>query len=142
MKYLLCITPDSLNIFISKGYGGRVSDMELFGDCGIMNILPENSMLMTDRGFKGIDTILRTKNIELVRPPSVPDNYKPTKQEVILTKRIASVRIHVERAVRRIWEFKLFTPHSTLHHAIIPQVDVIIQIAGGLINLQQPLIKT
>lgn len=142
MKYLICVTPDGLQIFISKGYGGRVSDILLFSDCGIMDILPENSMLMVDRGFKGIDTILNQKNIELVRPPSVSENFKPTKQEVILTKRIASIRIHVERSVRRIREFRLLVPHSTLHHSILPQVDQIIEIAGGLINLQQPLIKT
>lgn len=58
-----------------------------------MNVLPENSALMADRGFKQIQTILKTKHIQLVRPPSVTSQQKSNKAEVLLTKRMASLRI-------------------------------------------------
>ena len=142
IKYLLCITPDGLVLFVSPGYEGRISDILLFEICGIMENLPEDCWLMADRGFKGIATILNKKNITLVRPPSVESDVKPSKAEVFLTKRIASVRIHVERSVRRFREFSMLVPHSTLHHPSIAFIEEIIQIASRLINIQHPLIKT
>ena len=69
VKFLLCITPDGLVIFISEGYGGRISDIQIFEDSSLLNILPSGTSLMADRRFKGIATILNTKKINLVRPP-------------------------------------------------------------------------
>ena len=144
IKYLLCITPDGLVIFVSEGYAGRVSDIKLFETSGIMDILPKDCWLMADRGFKSIDALLKTKNIQLVRPPSVKSTEKPSKSDVLLTKRIASIRIHVERSVRRFREFKLLVPHSTLDHTLMNNslIDDVIKITSGVINLQQPLIRT
>lgn len=141
LKYLICITPDGLIIFISQGYGGRISDVELFEKSGIMDVLPERCALMAERGFKQIQTILHKKHIKLVRPPSVSTQQKSTKEEVLLTKRIASLRIRVERVIRRIREFSLLEPHSTIDHYIIPYIDSVIKIVTSLINLQEPVIK-
>lgn len=107
-----------------------------------MDVIPERSVVMADRGFKQIQTVLNKKKCELIRPPSVLTNVKPTKAEVLLTKRIASLRIHVERVIRRIREFSLLEPHSTLNHAIMPHIDDVVTIAAALINLQGPIIKT
>lgn len=107
-----------------------------------MDVLPEKCALMADRGFKQIQSILDKKNIELVRPPSVLSQQKSKKEEVLLTKRIASLRIHVERVIRRIREFSLLEAHSTLDHNIMPYIDSVIIIAAALINLQDPVIKT
>ena len=38
-KFLLAITPQGSICFISKGYGGRVSDVEIVRDCGILNLI-------------------------------------------------------------------------------------------------------
>lgn len=71
IKYCISSTPDGLINFISKGYGGRVSDILLFENCGILDKLPAGCSVMADRGFKGIQTLLLTKNCDLIRPPSV-----------------------------------------------------------------------
>jgi len=142
LKYLICISPDGLITFISRGYGGRVSDVELFEQSGIMNVLPEKCALMADRGFKQIQTILHKKQIELVRPPCVSSKQKSIREEVLLTKRIASLRIYVERVIRRIKEFSLLEPHATVDHYLMPYIDSVVKIAASLINLQEPIIKT
>lgn len=142
LKYLIGISPDGLIVFISTGYGGRVSDVELFEKCLIMDVLPEKCELMADRGFKQIQTILQKKQIVLVRPPSVLTQQKPSKEEVLLTKQIASLRIHVERVIRRIREYSLLEPHSTLDHNIMPYIDSVVKIVASLINLQNPVIKS
>lgn len=104
--------------------------------------LLEKSVIMADRGFKSTDAILSKKNCTLYRPPSVSSTANSSTEDVILTKRIASLRIHVERAIRRIREYALLSPHSTLHHSIMPIIDNIVIIAAVLVNIQEPIIKT
>ena len=50
-KFLLAITPQGSICFISKGYGGRVSDVEIVRDCGILNLIQKDNLVMADRGF-------------------------------------------------------------------------------------------
>lgn len=97
---------------------------------------------MADRGFKGIDAYLNTKNIQLVRPPSVLKDVRLSKEQVLFTKRVASIRIHVERSVRRFREISMLLSHATVNHSLISHIDDVVQICGGLINLQSPLIRT
>lgn len=141
LKYLVACTPDGFIIFISSGYGGRISDTLLFEESKIMNILPEKCGIMADRGFKQIQTILNQKECELVRPPSVSTSTKSTKEEVLKTKSIASLRIHVERVIRRVREYKILEPHSCLDLNTMSYIDSIVTIVAGLINLQNPIIK-
>ncbi|GLV33581.1 hypothetical protein CBL_21224, partial [Carabus blaptoides fortunei] len=60
--------------------------------------IPNECMeIIADRGFKHVEQLLISKKCKLVRPPSVYSSTKPTKKEVMESKRIASLRIHVER---------------------------------------------
>jgi len=102
-------------------------------------LVPENSYVMADRGFKNIDHMLSLRKCKLVRPPSVSQS-KIFKQEVLETKRIASLRIHIERVIGRLREFSTLKPHALLHINLVSNVDEIIIIACGLINLQKPII--
>jgi hypothetical protein len=61
--------------------------------------------IMVDRGFKKIEIIILAKSCEILRPPSVSNSKQLSKEQVITGRKIAGVRIHVERAIRRIREF-------------------------------------
>lgn len=76
-----------------------------------------------------------------MRPPSVGGGSKLSKEEVMTTKRIASLRIHIERVIRRIREFKFLRPHACVHSKLIASLDHAVYIACGVINLQGLLIK-
>ncbi|XP_043484807.1 uncharacterized protein LOC122512803 [Leptopilina heterotoma] len=141
LKYLIGCTPDGFVSFMSPGYGGRTSDIEIFKESGIMDIIPEKCGVMADRGFKQIQTILNTKKCKLVRPPSVSASVKSSKSDVLKTKSVASLRIHVERVIRRVREYKMLSPHACLDWNLIPYVDDISKTAAGLINFQKPIIK-
>jgi len=95
---------------------------------------------MADRGFKNIDFMLEKEMCKLLRPPSVFSNKKSTKEEVLETKRIASLRIHIERVICRLREFNTLKPHALIHLSLVSNVDEIITIACALINLQKPMI--
>lgn len=138
---MISSTPDGYINFISEGYGGRCTDILLVEKSGYLDFLSENCTVMADRGFKNIDHMLAQKKCNLVRPPSVFTNKKSTKEEVLETKRIASLRIHIERVIVRLREFKTLKPHALMHLSLVSNVDDIIIIACALINLQKLIIK-
>lgn len=142
LKYLISCTPDGLVNFISEGYGGRASDVLIVEDCGFLDKLHPNMQIMSDRGFKNISHLLQQKGCELVRPPSVAAGTRSTAEEVKHAKRIAALRIHVERVIGRLREFNMLLPHACIDNHLIPNFDYVINIACGIINLQDHLIKT
>ncbi|KAJ3651638.1 hypothetical protein Zmor_017664 [Zophobas morio] len=102
IKYLIASTPNGVVNFISEGYGGRSTDAFIVEHSGFLEKLIPNTAVMADRGFKNIEYLLIQRRCVLVRPPSVATGVKSTKEEVTETRRIASLRIHVERVIRRL----------------------------------------
>ncbi|XP_063384367.1 uncharacterized protein LOC134670470 [Cydia fagiglandana] len=140
-KYVISSTPNGFINFISKGYGGRISDVNLVEQCGLINHIPADCTILADRGFKHLETILNQKGVRLVRPPSVFRNQKQSKCEVLRTKVIASLRVHIERVIRRVRLFKLLKPHSTVNNKLLNMLDDILVVACGLTNLQTSIIR-
>lgn len=138
-KYLLSATPHGFINFVSAGFGGRISDNAIITASGYMKIL-KNCSIMADRGFKNVATLLATKNCQLIRPPSVGENIL-TKEEVKQAKRIAALRIHIERSIVRVRGFKMLDSHAKINTNMLDLLDEIVIIVCGLINLQGPLIK-
>lgn len=138
---MISATPDGIINFIAKGFGGRTSDQTIVENCGYLDVLKPGIVVMADRGFKNIDKLLVEKGCTLVRPPSVSAGVKLTKEQVLTTKRIASLRIHIERVIRRLRPFKFLKPHACIHSNLIALADYVIYIVCGLVNLQDALIK-
>jgi len=51
VKFLIGITPQGSVSFISKGWGGRVSDVHLTEHCGLLQNLLPGDVILGDRGF-------------------------------------------------------------------------------------------
>ncbi|KAF9410765.1 hypothetical protein HW555_010247 [Spodoptera exigua] len=141
LKYLISCTPDGLINFISDGYGGRATDVMIVQDSSYLQALPPNKAVMADRGFKDLSCLLEAKRCTLIRPPSVSKSTPSTKNEVKLSKRIAALRIHVERVINRLREFHMLLPHACVDYNLIPIIDDVIIVACGLVNMQDVLIK-
>lgn len=73
-------------------------------------------------------------------PSSVVSGQKSSKAEVKFSKRIAALRIHIERVIRRVREFYFLKPHACVNHNLIYLLNSLVIIVCGLINLQEPLI--
>lgn len=140
-KYLISSTPDGIINYISPGYSGRITDVLLVQNCSFLDCLEPGMSILADRGFKHIEEHLLQKGIHLERPPSVSSNCKLSKQEVIKTKQIASLRIHIERIIRRLREFSMLKPHSLINMKLLKYLDECVVIACALINLQDSIIK-
>ena len=140
IKYLISITPDGLVNFVSEGFGGRISDLELVLASGFLDKLKQGMRVMADRGFKHIESLLISKGCELVRPPSVEQDEILSEDTTILAKQIASLRSHIERAIRRVREYAFVAPHACTNNKLVHYLDDVVRTVAGLINLQGPLI--
>ena len=97
-KGLLGISPAGYPTFESELYAGCSSDKQITKDCGILNLLESGDQVMADRGF----------DIENEMPPGVGLNIPPfldgapqlSLQDEVKTRKIASLRVHVERAIQ------------------------------------------
>lgn len=141
IKFLISCTPNGLINYLSPAYSGLASDLSIIEDCNFVDKLKTGDVLLTDRGFKHVEPYLNAKGIRFKRPPSVAQNSKLTKAEVKHTKRIASLRIHIERAIGRVQEFYMLKQHSMLNVNTLFLIEDILIIACGLINIQDYLIK-
>lgn len=123
------------------GYGGRTTEEMITSSSGFLDQLSKGTRVMADRGFKKIEPLLAANECSLTRPPSVSKGVKRSKAQTITARKISGLRIHVERAIRRVREFHFLSPHACLDNKMIWYADEAIKIACGLVNLQDPLIK-
>ena len=96
--------------YISPLYLGSVSDPQLTRDCGYLKKLEgmSGAAIMADRGFT-INDSLKTLGIELNLPPFMEGRHQLPADEIQRGRSIASLRIHVERAIGRMKLHKILT---------------------------------
>ncbi|XP_055533399.1 uncharacterized protein LOC129723293 isoform X2 [Wyeomyia smithii] len=141
VKYLVSCTPCGLINFISKGFPGRASDQKIVNKSGYLNRIRPGMGVLADRGFKNVASDVAKKGGILIRPPSVSNEASLSKEDAIHAKEIASVRIHVERLIRRYREYSMAASHAELPILFFDKLDDIIDIITGAVNLQSKLIK-
>jgi hypothetical protein len=83
-----------------------MSDQEVTVNSGLIDDLSRGDSVMADRGFL-IDEYLAKKGVHLNIPPFMCGKIQLSPREEEETRRIASVRIHVERAIERIKNFRI-----------------------------------
>ena len=138
-KVLIGISPGGVITFVSDLWGGRVSDQQITKDCGLLALLSEHDRVMADRGFD-IQDLLATKHITLNKPPSLGEKTQLLAKEVEETRRIAAVRIHVERAIGRIKTYRLLQgvlPISLAHVA-----NEVFSTCAFLTNFSPPVLSS
>ena len=113
--------------FISKAYGGSASDRHIVEDCGILNLVNAGDQVMVDKGFN-IGDLLVGRQSELVHPPFLQDKGKFSAKNCRKGSDIAKARIHVERAIARIKEFRIIQGNIPL--TMKDQYDIFIIISA------------
>ena len=129
------ITPSGAFSFISSLYGGSISDRELLVSSGLLDKLETGDAVMADKGFNVAD-LLECRGVTLNVPPR-KNNDQLTNSELIETRRIASLRIHVERAFKRVKVFKIL---NNIPNNMAGLSSEIFFTCAILTNFQPPLV--
>lgn len=138
VKYLVAVAPNGVIMFISDAYAGRSSDKFITMDSGFLDYLRAGDEVMADRGFT-IRDLLNERKVSLNIPAFTYRRNQLTNEETTRTRRVANVRIHVERAIQRLKIFKILS--QTVPISMSPKLDNILTICAGLVNLRSALIR-
>lgn len=139
LKFLVAIAPNGMVVFRSKQFGGRFSDTDITLKSGFLDLVEPGDVVLADKGFPGIKAGLAEKDAVLVMPPFSCGNVPFTKDEIDTTYNIASVRIHVERAIQRIKKYNIL--NNRIPVSLIPAMSDVFHMCCVLANLQKRLIK-
>ena len=139
-KGLIGIAPSGSITFVSQLYEGSISDKEIVDRSGLLNknFWEEGDSLMADRGFT-IKELLDPLKVELNIPAFLEGRTQFTTEEVKESQTIASVRIHVERAIQRVKKFRQIRNEIPL--ALHGSINQIWTVACLLCNFMSPLIQ-
>ena len=138
LKFLVGITPNGAISFLSKCYGGRATDIFITEDCGIAKKLLPGDQVMADRGFK-IRDLLAYHQCTLTIPPSTVSSSPMSESDVKKTSLIANLRIFVEKAIRRVKEYRILSQEMSM--LLLPLADDIVTICSAFTNLKRPLLE-
>jgi hypothetical protein len=95
LKGLVGISPTGVVTFISDLYGGSTSDKDITRQCGLLDMLEPGDAVMADKGFD-IRYELMLIGVKLNIPPFARKDMQMPIKDVVHTRQIASLRIHVE----------------------------------------------
>ena len=114
------VFPRLSNIFLRLKFlagCGQFSDFsnkKITHDCGILKLLEPGDELMADRGFD-IEADM-PNGVSLNIPPFLNGQPQLSAEDEVKTRKIASVRVHVERAIARI------KTYGILHQVVRPDI--------------------
>ncbi|XP_052695680.1 uncharacterized protein LOC128174084 [Crassostrea angulata] len=138
LKSLIGIDKIGAVVFVSRLWGGSVSDTQITRESGLYDLLEEGDAVMVDKGFIHIMGDLSQRGVKLYCPPFLT-KHQFTKKEVESTRRIASARIHVERKMEQIKNFRIL--QGVIPISLCDIVDEVFCVCASLTNLLPPLVK-
>ena len=139
VKFLVGCTPNGAVCFISPVFVGSISDVELTKLSGLLEKLEDKPgiSIMADRGFT-IKDLLAKLNIELNIPPFLNEQKQLSASDVQEGRKIASLCIHVERAISRIKTYTILK--GTIPISLACLTNQIVYVCAFLTNFQPVLL--
>ncbi len=145
VKILLGITPQGVICYVSEAWGGRVSDKFITEHCGILKKLTPGDVVLADRGFDISDSVgLMQATLHI--PAFTKGKGQLSALEVHDTRKIANVRIHVERVIGTVRQ-KYSILQSTMpiqyvkkRKGTCPTIDMIMLICCALCNVCESVV--
>jgi len=137
-KVFIAVAPNGACAFVSDCFEGGISDRDITVECGFIDFLNPNDMVLADRGFL-IEDLVAERGASLNIPPFLRGRKNFTFSENMKTKVIARARIHVERFNQRFKKFKYL-------QGVIPRsktdcLSQAVYVACCLTNYDLPLAK-
>lgn len=147
VKFLIGISAVGHIMFISPGFVGRASDKQVTTDSGLLSHLQEGDLVLADRGFL-IHDELKTVGAVLKIPVFTKGKEQLHPLEVESTRKIANVRIHVERIIGQLrLKYKILDlrkfPISAIYKNVNEEsvMDQIVSVCCALVNLCPKIVE-
>ena len=141
LKFLLACTPNGAVMYISPLYVGSISDVQLTCVCGFLDVLRDQNIsgmsVMADRGFTIKDHIEKI-GAKLNIPPFLDGRQQLQPEDISTGRRIASLRIHVERVIGRVKNYSILKGVLPLSMSRI--ANQIVYVCAFLVNFQPILL--
>lgn len=112
VKVLVGINRAGQVVFVSNCHPGRISDKQLISHTHVLEKLPPGSAVMVDKGFLIAD-IASKLGLEVIMPPLASSAQQFSKADLGKGRKIASARIHIERAIERAKSFHILAQEIT-----------------------------
>lgn len=136
LKGNVVIAPSGEIIHISALFEGSISDKELVRQSGLLPLLEPGDQLMADKGFV-IQDLLTPIHCEITVPSFLSSKKQFSKKDLQHSKQIHNLRVHVERAIRRVKEFHYFDHVIPL--SVAGSINQLWTVACLITNFQGPL---
>lgn len=107
-KALVGITPNGVVSFVSDLWAGSISDKQIVQESKLLDLCEKGDAIMGDKGFL-ISDLTTPRGIQLIIPPKKNKLKQMSKTDIELTRRVANVRIHVERHMERVKNFRVLS---------------------------------
>ena len=141
MKLLVGFSSAGAVTFLSDVWGGRRSDREITTESDLIkkDLLEPGDSVIADRGYD-VEDVLAHERVLLNIPPYFNGrSLYFSENEVVQTRRIAELRIHVERAIGRARNFTIL--NCSLPANMASLADEICKVCFLLTNFDQLLVK-
>ena len=120
-----------------KSYGGAASDRHITETCGLLDKLHYGDNFTTDKGFN-ISDLLIYRGSKLVIPPFLHETGKSSRRNCTTTSNIAKARIHVERAIAQMKDFRIL--QTTFLLTLKDLLDNIFIVCAAITNIAPALV--
>ncbi len=137
IKVLIGVTPSGMVNFVSRAYGGRVSDRQITAKSGLLPLIDLGMTIMADKGFTVEDMLPLGVNLNI--PPRIPSARQMTKSEFFTTAHIAQARIVVEMKMEQFKNYQIL--NRTVPISEMRLMEQYIFICAALTNLLPLLLK-
>ena len=146
-KYLIGITPQGIISFISKGWGGRVSDKYIVENSGYLRHLLPGDVVLADRGFDVADSVaLQGATLDIPAFTRGCDQLSPG--DIEATRKLANVRIHVERIIGAVRQhFQILSATGVLQKELASKktngtivLDSVVRVCCALNNIYEGIV--
>ena len=139
MKFLVAVSSSGAIIFVSYGYPGRITDPQITEASGLTKLLSAGDAVLSDRGFLIAQLLADVKAHLLVAHTRFDKGDRFTEDQLLRSKALSNVRIHVERAMAALKRFGYFNKKmcSRDKNMVYPCMYV----ASQLANFGRPLLN-
>jgi hypothetical protein len=137
-KGLIALSPLLLPVFVSEVYPGSKSDEDIVKDSGILSLAQVGDRWLADKGFM-VQHILDAYGVIVDTPEKLSNKKQFTEEQDIHNRKNSQVRVHVERAIRRVKVFRIFKENIPIRY--VHQISKMWKVCCWLTAFLPPLVN-